>query len=54
MSKEDRFRIEKDTVAFKNGIVELLQSTIETMKKTKDGSKFRIVLIIREREKKRP
>jgi hypothetical protein len=50
MSKEDRLRVELDSVASKDGIVDLLESTTETMKKTAQGKKFRIVLIIRERE----
>jgi hypothetical protein len=49
MSCDDKLRIELDSVASKDGIVELLESTSKTMKTAK-GKKFRIVLIIRERE----
>jgi hypothetical protein len=49
MSREDRLRIELDSVASKDGVIALLESQVETMKTAK-GKKFRIVLIIRERE----
>ena len=49
MSKEDKLRIELDSVASKDGVVDLLESTAKTMKTAK-GKKFRIVVIIRERD----
>ena len=49
MSKEDKLRIELDSVASKDGVVDLLESTTKTMKTAK-GKKFRIVVIIRERD----
>lgn len=52
VSKEDRLKIELDSVGSRDGIVALLQSTMETMK-TARGKKFRMVLIIRERETKK-
>lgn len=52
MSNEDELRIEKDSTTSKKGVLDLLESTAETMKKAQ-GKKFRIVLIIREMKRRR-
>ena len=51
MSKEELLKIELDFTGLKEGILDLLQSTSETMKTAK-GKRFRMVLIIREKETK--